>query len=203
LTSAAFVREFPPPEALPLPDGVDSTKLGMYELVSTVGTGSNGDGLRAVLGVHGPREQWPASGGDISAAGGGIFAVVEVAGKQYKVTPGDTLYCNRIPGEVSESVHFDRVVLVGTLDWTVFGRPLVPSAVVKAVVESQTRTAKVIVAKFKKRKGYRRRRGHRQPITRLRIESVDYALPSSDQIVPHIVEYSPTRPPLPNNPRFV
>jgi large subunit ribosomal protein L21 len=196
-------RQFPPPEAIPLPEGVDSSKLGLFELVGTEGTGAAGDGFRAVLGVHGPREHWPYNGGSIDAARGGIFAIVEVAGKQYKVTDGDTLYAHRIPGEVSSVVEFDRVSIIGTLDWTVFGRPLIPSAVVKATVESQTRTAKVMVTKFKKRKGYLRRRGHRQLITRLHIDSIDYTLPSSEHIVPHVVAYDPMRPPMPNNMRFV
>jgi large subunit ribosomal protein L21 len=192
-----------PIEIIPLPEGIDGSRIGLYELVGTEGTGPKGDGYRAVFGVHGPREHWPAKGGNIEAAGGGMFACVEVAGKQYKVTAGDTLYAHRIDGEVNSQLVFDKVGIVGTMLWTVFGRPLIPGATVSCTVEAQTLTAKVIVTKFKKRKGYTRRKGHRQPITRLHIDSVDYSLPPVDQIVPHEVVYNPLRPPLPNRPRFV
>jgi large subunit ribosomal protein L21 len=194
---------YPEPEIFPLPDGVDGSRVGLYEIVGSEGTANDGGGLRSIFGVHGPRQYWPGGGGSLEAAGGGCFAVVEVAGRQYKVTAGDTLYTNRIPGEVNTTITFDKVSLVGTMLWSVFGRPYVPDAAVRATVESQTRSAKVMVTKFKKRKGYRRRKGHRQPITRVHIDAVEYSAPDGDSLVPHEVPYDPLRPPMSNNPRLI
>lgn len=191
-----------PPVVYPLPDGVDGSRVGLYEIVGTEGS-DGGSGLRTIFGVHGPREHWPAQGGNIEAAGGGAFAIVEVAGKQYKVTDDDVLYSHKIRGEVNTGVVFDKVLLYGTMLWSVFGRPYIPGARVMATIESQTKTAKVMVTKYKKRKGYRRRQGHRQPITRLRIDGLEFDMPDPDLIVPHEVEYDPLRPPKPNNPRFI
>jgi large subunit ribosomal protein L21 len=193
----------PEPQVLPLPDGVDGSRIGLFEIVGTEGTGREGNGKRAIFGVHGPREHWIGGGDNLESASGGSFAVIELAGRQYRVVPGDVLYVNRIPGEVNASIVLDKVVLIGSMLWSVFGRPYIPGAVVKATVESQTRTAKVIVTKFKKRKGYLRRQGHRQPITRLHIDSVDYEVPDGKLIVPHEVPYDPRRPPLPNNTRYI
>jgi large subunit ribosomal protein L21 len=192
-----------PLEVFPLPEGVDGSRIGLYELIGTEGTGTDGDGYRAVLAVHQPRETWRGMEKSRKGAGGGIFAGVEVAGKQYKVTAGDTLWTHRIDGEVNSQIVLDKVCIVGTVLWSVFGRPRIPAATVTCTVEAQTLTARVIVTKFKKRKGYTRRKGHRQPITRLHIDKVEYALPSADKIVPHEVNYNPLRPPISNRPRFI
>lgn len=186
------------PEIFPLPEGIDGSRPGIYELLGTEGTGEEGNGLRVVLGVHGPREYWSGAGG-IETAQGGMFAVVETAGRQYKVVAGDTLYTNRQPGEVNGPVVFDKIVLIGTLLWSAFGRPYIPNACVRATVEAQTLTRKIYVIKFKKRKGYRRKIGHRQPITRYLINQVEYSLPSADLIVPHEVKLDPL---LPISPTF-
>lgn len=191
------------PETFPLPDGVDGSQVGLYEIIGSEGGGEKGDGSSAIFGVHGPREFWSGGGGNIEAAGGGAFAVIEAAGRQYKVVAGDVLYTNRIPGEVNEPHVFESVACVGTMLWTVFGRPLVPGAKVLATVESQTRSQKVMVTKFKKRKGYTRRMGHRQPITRFRIDSVEYETPAGETLRPYEVEYDPLKPPGPNNGRFI
>lgn len=196
-------RPIPEPEVLPLPAGVDGSRMGLYEIVDTEGTAPGKEGARAVFGVHGPREYWLGGGGNIESAAGGSFAVVEVSGRQYKVMPGDVLYTNRIPGDVNTTILLDKIVLHGTMLYSVFGRPYIPGAVVKATVESQTKTAKVMVTKFKKRKGYLRRNGHRQPITRLHIDSIDYDVPSGNSLVPYEVPYDPMRPPRPNNPRYL
>lgn len=196
-------RTIPEPEILPLPEGVDGSRMGLYEIVGSEGTGPNGKGARAVFGVHGPREYWLGGGGNIESAAGGSFAVIDLSGRQYKVMAGDVLYTNRIPGEVNTTISLDRVVLLGTMLYSIFGRPHIPGAVVKATVESQTKTAKVMVTKFKKRKGYLRRNGHRQPITRIHIDSIDYDVPAGNLIVPHEVPYDPMRPPTSNNPRYL
>lgn len=208
LSAKTRLREWIPPprsepEVLPLPDGVDGSRMGLYEVIGTEGTGENGEGQRTVFGVHGPREYWLGGGGSLESAGGGSFAIVDLGGHQHKVIAGDVLYTNRIPGEVNTAIVLDKVVLVGSMLWSVFGRPFIPGAVVMATVESQTKSAKVMVTKFKKRKGYLRRKGHRQPITRIRVDSIDYEVPEGKLIVPHEVPYDPLRPPMPNNPRYL
>lgn len=155
--------------------------------------------LPEVLGVHGPRHLWAgdASAGnglltvvsesDVSVVeagggGGGIFAVILVGGDQVKVTADDVFYAERLPGAVNSSLVFDgAALLVGTVTWSVFGRPTVPGVRVHCVVEEQTRSRKTITVKFKRRKGYRRTIGHRQHITRLRVERIEYQLPPAEE----------------------
>ncbi|GAB0496686.1 hypothetical protein MMPV_008000 [Pyropia vietnamensis] len=157
------------------------------------------DALPEVLGVHGPRHLWAgdASAGnglltvvsesDLSVVeagggGGGIFAIILVGGDQVKVTADDVFYAERLPGAVNSSLVFDgAALLVGTVEWSVFGRPVVPGVRVHCVVEEQTRSRKTVTVKFKRRKGYRRTIGHRQHITRLRVERIEYQLPPVEE----------------------
>lgn len=172
--------------------------MGLYEILDSA---EGDDGANAIFGVHGPREFWPGGGGSLEAAGGGAFAVIDLAGRQFKVVEGDTLYTNRIEGEVNEEHVFENIACLGTMLYTVFGRPFVPNARVVATIEGQMRSRKVMVTKFKKRKGYTRRKGHRQPITRFRILSVEFKAPEADRLKPYEVEVSPLMPPRPNNVR--
>jgi len=155
------------------------------------------------LSVHGPSHLITAGGKEFEGAAGGIFAIIATSGTQYKVTPGDILYTNRLEGEVNTQISFDKVCLIGTLDWSLFGRPLIREAEVLATVEEQTKSGKVMVTKFKKRKGYRRRQGHRQPITRVRIDEIRYSLPDASQISAYKIPYDPRRPNMPNMAKFV
>ncbi|XAR55634.1 hypothetical protein NMG60_11035765 [Bertholletia excelsa] len=99
-----------------------------------------------------------------------VFAVVMVGGRQYIVFPGRFIYTTRLKGaNVNDEVTLNKVLLVGTKTSTYIGQPVVPNAAVHAVVEEQGLNKKVIVFKYKKKKGYRRNIGHRQPNTRLRI----------------------------------
>lgn len=125
--------------------------------------------------------------------------MIAAGGSQYKVCAGDVLYISRVAGDINEQVRFEDVLLVGAYDWTVWGRPLIRTASVLATVEEQTLTGKVIVGKFKKRKGYRRKKGHRQPITRLRINEIAFQWPAEGGITLHEVQLDPRRPPKPNH----
>lgn len=103
----------------------------------------------------------------------GVFAVVELAGTQFKVAPGDVLVCNKLPGlEVGKEFDINDVLLVGGADCTVIGQPRVPEAKVTALMEQQTLEKKVIVFKMKRRQGYRRKNGHRREISVLRIQDI-------------------------------
>ncbi|KAL8482581.1 hypothetical protein ACS0TY_028666 [Phlomoides rotata] len=102
-----------------------------------------------------------------------VFAVVMVGSRQYIVFPGRFIYTQRLKGaNVNDKVTLNKVLLVGNKTSTWIGKPIVPNAVVEAVVEEQTLDKKVIVFKYKKKKNYRRNIGHRQPITRIRITSI-------------------------------
>ena len=101
------------------------------------------------------------------------FAVVKLSGKQYKVTLDDVVTTHKIKGvKVGEKVEIDEVLLIGTRDQTTVGRPLIPNAKVIATVEEQTRDKKLIVFKKKRRKGYKKKQGHRSYITVLRIDDI-------------------------------
>ena len=100
-----------------------------------------------------------------------LTAIIETGGKQYRVSEGDTLYIEKLPNEVQDTVTFDKVLAI-LGDTNTFGAPLVAGATVTATVEKTGRAKKIIVYKMRPKKGYRRKQGHRQPYTRVRIEKI-------------------------------
>ncbi|MGE0452910.1 MAG: 50S ribosomal protein L21 [Vicinamibacteria bacterium] len=100
-----------------------------------------------------------------------MYAIVRTGGKQYRVNVGDTIYVERLEAPVGEKITLDDVLLVGG-DSVKVGSPRVAGATVVGTVVEQDRDAKIRVFKYKKRKHYRRTRGHRQSYTALRIEAV-------------------------------
>ncbi|QCE08000.1 50S ribosomal protein L21, chloroplastic [Vigna unguiculata] len=103
----------------------------------------------------------------------GLFAVIMVGSRQYIVHPGRKLVVQRLAGaNVNDKIALHKVLLVGTDTSCYIGRPIVTNAVVYATVEEQGLDPKVIVFKYKKKKHYRRNIGHRQPHTRIRINSI-------------------------------
>ncbi|KAL4423673.1 hypothetical protein ABPG75_000974 [Micractinium tetrahymenae] len=102
-----------------------------------------------------------------------VFAVVEVGGTQYKVTPNDTIVVEKLAGvDVNDRLQLQRVLLLGSAAETIIGRPYVPEAAVTAAVEEQFLDGKVLIFHKRRRKNSRRLRGHRQPLTTLRILDV-------------------------------
>lgn len=101
-----------------------------------------------------------------------MYAVVKTGGKQYRVSPGDTIEVEKLPHEVGESIELDQVLLVVNGSGAKIGRPLVEGARVKATVTRQTKGRKLIVFKYRPSKRYRRKRGHRQNYTRLRVDEI-------------------------------
>jgi large subunit ribosomal protein L21 len=97
--------------------------------------------------------------------------VIKTGGKQYRVAQGDRLRVEKLPGEVGATVTFDEVLMVGG-EKVVIGTPIVPGAKVSARIVAQDRAKKIIVFKFRRRKNYRRKRGHRQPYTEIQITDV-------------------------------
>jgi large subunit ribosomal protein L21 len=100
-----------------------------------------------------------------------MYAVIKTGGKQYKVAQGDKLRIEKLPANVGDTVTFDEVLLVGG-DALKIGAPLVAGAKVQAKVIAQDRAKKIIVFKFRRRKNYRRKNGHRQPFTALEITGI-------------------------------
>jgi large subunit ribosomal protein L21 len=101
-----------------------------------------------------------------------MYAVVKTGGKQYRVSPGDSVEVEKLPYEVGEQIELDQVLLVANGSGTKIGQPLVEGAKVKATVTRQVKGRKVIVFKYHSSKRYRRKRGHRQHYTRLRIDDI-------------------------------
>jgi large subunit ribosomal protein L21 len=100
------------------------------------------------------------------------YAVIRTGGKQYRVAAGDLLRVERLPGDVGAAVEFNEVLLTGGDDVVRVGQPLVEGALVRAEIVSQTRARKILIFKKKRRKNYRRRRGHRQSITTVRVTEI-------------------------------
>jgi large subunit ribosomal protein L21 len=100
-----------------------------------------------------------------------MFAVIKSGGRQYKVSVGQKLEVNRLPAEVGTQIALD-VLLISDADQTSIGSPFIDSAQVLATVDGQTRGEKLIVFKYKSKKRYRHRRGHRQELTALIIDDI-------------------------------
>jgi len=102
-----------------------------------------------------------------------VFAVVEVGGTQYKVTPDDLITTEKLEGvDINDTLRLQRVLMLGSVKETVIGRPYIQGASVVAAVEEQFLDGKVISFYKRRRKNSRRTRGHRQPLTTLRILEV-------------------------------
>lgn len=102
-----------------------------------------------------------------------MYAIIESGGKQHHAEPGRPLRVEKIEAQVGETVSFDRVLLISRDGDVSLGKPYVDGAKVQATVIEQGRLPKIRVFKMKRRKQYRRTRGHRQAFTAVRIESID------------------------------
>ena len=101
-----------------------------------------------------------------------MHAIIETGGKQYKVAEGDTLFSEKLPVEAGEAVTFDKVLAVIDGENVTVGTPVVEGAKVDASVVKNGKGKKVIVFKYKPKKGYRRKQGHRQPYTKVTIGKI-------------------------------
>ena len=102
-----------------------------------------------------------------------MYAVIRSGGKQARVTPGDTLRLEKLAGEVGDSVELCDVLMLGEEGEPRVGTPLVDGAKVRGTILAQGRGDKIIVFKMKRRKGYRRKAGHRQSYTEVRIDAIE------------------------------
>jgi len=101
-----------------------------------------------------------------------MFAIVEIAGKQYRVEKDMTVKVPLLNKEIGDTVEFDRVLILGDDSEIKVGRPVLKGAKVEATVVDNGRDKKVIVFKKKRRKGYKVKNGHRQQFSKIRIENV-------------------------------
>jgi len=109
-----------------------------------------------------------------------MFAVLKTGGKQYRVAQNDVIHVERVPGEAGAQVLFDQILMVGEGASATAGSPLVAGATVAATLLEQVLADKVIIFKKRRRHNYRRKRGHRQPLSMVRIDEIltDGARPS-------------------------
>ena len=101
-----------------------------------------------------------------------MYAVIETGGKQYKVQEGDSIFIEKLDVNVDEAVTFDKVLLIGDGSNVKFGSPYVDGATVSANVIKNGKAKKIIVFKYKPKKGYAKKQGHRQPYTKVEISKI-------------------------------
>lgn len=101
-----------------------------------------------------------------------MYAIIATGGKQYKVAEGEKVRVEKLEGEIGGKITLDRVLMLGEGTNVKIGRPTVEGASVEAEITDQARHKKIVVFKYKRRKNYRRKYGHRQPYTELKINRI-------------------------------
>ena len=102
-----------------------------------------------------------------------MYAVVATGGKQYKVQEGEVLRVEKLAGEIGSEIAFDQILMTSDGENVKIGQPVVQGAQVKGHIVEQGKNKKIIVFKYKRRKGYRRKNGHRQPYTSVKIDAIE------------------------------
>ena len=102
-----------------------------------------------------------------------MYAIVHTGGKQYKIQEGETLRVEKMAGDVGSEISFDQVLMVSDGENISVGQPVLENAAVKATIVEQGKAKKVLVFKYKRRKRYRRKQGHRQQYTAVKIDKIE------------------------------
>jgi large subunit ribosomal protein L21 len=102
-----------------------------------------------------------------------MYAIIETGGKQYRVQEGDELFIEKLNIAEGEVVNFDKVLVVAGEEGPQFGKPYVENATVNGTVLTNGKAKKVIIFKYKAKKDYRKKQGHRQPYTKVKIDSIN------------------------------
>ncbi len=101
-----------------------------------------------------------------------MYAIVEIGGQQFKISKDQKIYVNLVQNEEGSELEFDQVLLLAEGEKIQVGKPLVQGARVKATVLAHVKADKVLVFKKKRRKGYQKMNGHRQPLTQIQIQEI-------------------------------
>lgn len=101
-----------------------------------------------------------------------MYAIFENGGKQYRVSEGDVVFLEKVQAEPGQTVSFNEILAVGLDDKLMVGSPYVEKASISAKVLSHGKAKKIIVFKYKAKKNYRRKQGHRQPYTKVTIDKI-------------------------------
>ena len=102
-----------------------------------------------------------------------MYAIIETGGKQYRVQEGDVVFIEKLNVAEGDTVEFDNVLAVSNGTELTIGAPVVEGAKVSATVEKNGKARKVIIFKYKAKKDYRKKQGHRQPFTKVKIEKIN------------------------------
>lgn len=102
-----------------------------------------------------------------------MYAIIETGGKQYRVSEGDVIRVEKLANGEGETVEFERVLVLSKDGQLLVGKPCVENAKVKATVLKHGKGDKIIVFKYKPKKNYRKKQGHRQPFTEIKIEKIE------------------------------
>ncbi|KYH34490.1 50S ribosomal protein L21 [Clostridium tepidiprofundi DSM 19306] len=102
-----------------------------------------------------------------------MYAIIKTGGKQYRVQEGDVIFVEKLQAEVDSNVELNEVLAVSKEEGMVVGKPVVEGAKVVAKVLAQDKAKKVIVFKYRAKQDFRKKKGHRQPYTKLQIEKIE------------------------------
>ena len=101
-----------------------------------------------------------------------MYAIIKTGGKQYKVSPGDTISVEKLAGNIGDKVNIDDVLMINGDKGPKIGSPTIKGAKVSGVITDQRRGKKINILKYKRRKGYKKKQGHRQHYTQIKIEDI-------------------------------
>ena len=104
-----------------------------------------------------------------------MYVIIQTGGKQYRVAQGDDLILEKLPGQVGDTVVFDKVLMTSDGENVQVGKPYLENTKVVGRLKRQDKSKKIVVFKFKRRKGFRRTKGHRQPFSLVKIEGIEVA----------------------------
>ena len=102
-----------------------------------------------------------------------MYAVIKTGGKQYPVAPGDEVKVEKLTGEVGDAIVFDKVLLTSDGENVNIGKPYLENTKVVGSIMRHDKNRKIVVFKYRKRKGYRKKQGHRQEFTQIRVDQIE------------------------------